>query len=131
MRFSHLTVFSLFFCLAAPLLAGGQPALARTKKPRPSQKSAILAALSKEFRRATRDHVKIASWQLTSLEIRSPWALAGVETPKSSQLDPITVLLHKQRGIWKVATLGTKLSGSGAKFGVPRALWNRWNLGRY
>lgn len=131
MRRPHLPVISLFFCLATPLISAPPPAFARAKSPRSSQKPAILAALSKEFRHATPNHVKIAPWHLTSLEVHAPWALAGVETPKSSQLDPITVLLHKQRGVWKIATLGTNLRGSGARFGVPRALWQRWNLGRY
>ncbi|RYG54943.1 hypothetical protein EON80_31345 [bacterium] len=94
-----------------------------------SEKAAVKTALNRELGRSTSDHVKMFPYFLTSLEVRSNWALATVQPTKSRELDPATVLLHKTRGKWKVVTLGSNLHGAGKQFNVPRSLWSRWNLG--
>lgn len=89
---------------------------------------AIEAALKKELSRATPTHVKVGQFTLSSLDVQSGWALAGVEPSGDTPLDPVSVLLRKQRGLWKVLTLGTSLHGTGRSFRVPRGLWRKWGL---
>lgn len=95
---------------------------------RPTERRAIARALTRELNHATPDHVRVARFALTSLDVRGSWALADVKPLGRDALDPVSVLLHKRRGEWKVETLGGNLRGSGQQFGVPRSLWRRWNL---
>lgn len=89
---------------------------------------AIETALKKELSRATPAHVKVGQFTLSSLDVQSGWALAVVEPSGDTPLDPVSVLLRKQRGLWKVLTLGTSLHGTGRSFRVPRSLWRKWGL---
>ena len=108
--------------LSASHAKGAQPSMA-------SQKTAITAVLAYELSRATPDHVKVSPFDITSLDVRSNWALAGVKSTRKRGLDPFSVLLHKVGGNWKFVTLGTNLMGAGKQYHVPRALWKRWQLG--
>ena len=70
---------------------------------------------------------------LTYLDIQKPWAFAGV-TPRSQKKADVFLpdgsgfLLHKEKTGWKVKCMGTEFTGVGDEFGVPKGLWNKWNL---
>ena len=100
-----------------------------TKTSIASEKTAIKGALKRELSHSTPDHIKVSPFTLTSIDVRSNWALAGVTPSKNQDIDPVSVLLHKVSGKWKVVTLGSNLLGAGKQYGVPRSLWKRWQLG--
>ncbi|BCM92901.1 hypothetical protein IAD21_04785 [Abditibacteriota bacterium] len=93
------------------------------------EKAAITTTLRRELSRATPDHVKISRFNITSIDVSGYWSLANVKPRDNQGLDPISVLLHKVSGKWKVVTLGTNLLGAGKQYNVPRSLWKRWQLG--
>jgi hypothetical protein len=92
------------------------------------ERRAVKGAIRRELSRATPAHVKVSQFTINSLDVQSGWALAGVEPSGDTPLDPVSVLLRKQRGRWKVLTLGTSLHGTGRSFHVPRGLWRKWGL---
>lgn len=98
--------------------------------PAERERQAIHQVLKKELGRTTRHHVKISRFTLTDLDVQSGWALAGVE-PAGNSGDPFMVLLRKRGGRWRMLVLGTNLRGVGRQYNVPRALWDRWDLGDY
>lgn len=95
---------------------------------RAQEKQAVLRTITAYLKQATPEHVAVSRFNLTDLDIQSEWALAGIKPLNQSQLDPATILLHKQGGRWKVLTLGTNLHGAGAQFHVPGRLWTKWGL---
>ncbi len=101
----------------------------QTTKARVSEKTAIKNALKRELGHATPDHIKVSPFAVTSMDVRSNWALADVKPLPPQEIDPVSVLLHKVHGTWKVVTLGSNLMGSGKQYHVPRSLWRRWHLG--
>lgn len=92
------------------------------------EQRAISRSLTRELNHATPDHVRVAHFALTSVDVRGSWALADVKPTRADALDPVFVLVHKRRGAWNFVTMGGNLRGSGQQFKVPHALWKRWNL---
>lgn len=101
---------------------------ALASSPRPAQQRAISRALTRELNHATPDHVRVARFALTSVDVQGHWALADVKPLGSGALDPVFVLVHKRWGAWNFVTMGGNLRGSGQQFKIPHALWKRWNL---
>lgn len=92
-----------------------------------TEKTAITSALKRELGRQTPDHVKVSSFAVASLDVRSHWSLAKVK-PLRQELDSVLVLMHKSGGKWKFVTLGGNLHGAGKQYNVPRSLWRPWGL---
>lgn len=64
---------------------------------------------------------------ITTLDVRGTWALAGI-SPRNKGTDDATVLLRKRHGAWKALVLGTALYGTGREYGVPKQLRKKWGL---
>ncbi len=109
--------------------SAGKIEYSHNHKSRDPQEQAIMRTIvAYLMNHATSGYGRVSQSNLTSLDVQSDWALANVEPVERGRLDPVTLLLHKQRGQWKVLTLGTNLQGAGAKFHVPSRLWTKWGL---
>lgn len=118
----------LLFALTLLVARGG----AQTRAPEAAgaaERQAVERAVRERLGRETPDNVRIDRFKISSLDIRSGWALASVEPEGDAAFDPVSLLLRRQRGRWKVLTLGTSLMGTGRTYRVPRSLWRRWGLG--
>lgn len=120
---------SIALAALVALTLAGADAFAR-QSPRPGAgRAAVERAVRQEMGRATRDHDRVAEFTFSDLKIDpAGWALAQIE-PVGNATDPVTLLLRKRRGRWKVLVLGTSLYGTGGQYGVPRRLWKKWGLG--
>jgi hypothetical protein len=122
---------SLLVGISAPLASHAAPKVKAVRSSDSVERRAILRALTSDLNHASKDHVKSTPFTLTSLDIQSGWALAGIRPLTHPALDPFKAVLHKTQGKWRIVTLGTNLHGAGKQLGVPQRLWKKWELNGY
>lgn len=119
-------------CFAALLGCLPLSADARDAKPPVSRTAPSHAAIAHAVRTYITSHlpsgVKPVGLSVSDIKTEGGWATACA---KKQGLDPVDVVLKREKGHWVGVVYGTNLAGVGAKYHIPCRVWRKIGTAPY